>query len=127
MTKPRCRHFDPDALLHDMFEHREAVRGVLQTYLAWQQDLLAQLHAAAQVNDLPRLAHIAHTARGSLSQFRAHASVAHARALEAGCRALDTPEATAATRSIAELVERLSTELEALGAEIAAYLEADEG
>lgn len=126
MTKPPCSHFDPDALLHDMFEHREAVRGVLQAYAAWQQDALAQLHAAAEANDLPRVAHIAHTLRGSLSQFRAHASVAHARALEARCRALDTPEATAPTRSIAELVEALSTELEALGVEIAAYLEADE-
>lgn len=124
MTKPRYTHFDPEALLHDMFNNRAALRSVLQTFAPWQQDALMQLHAAAQAQDQPRLAHVAHTVRGSLSQFRAHASVACARALEARCRGLETQEGT--DRAIAELVTDLSTELEALGVEIAAYLAADE-
>ena len=116
------KHFDPAALRHDLFDSTPALFSVLRTFQPWLADMRQQLRAAVDADDTPQLARTAHTLRGGLAQLRAQAAVDCVRRLEALCK----PGPAAATASDhpgrLALEAELGAELEALGAEIAAFL-----
>lgn len=114
-------HFDPAALRHDLFDSTSALFSVLRTLQPWLADMRQQLRAAVDADDTPQLARTAHTLRGGLAQLRAQTAVDGVRRLEALCK--PGPAAAPSDHpSRLALAAELGAELEALGAEIAAFL-----
>jgi len=117
MNAPCYTHFDPQALLTDLFDSVEIVQTVLSTFGDWHGTAQADLLAAAEAGDAARLARITHTVRGTLSQVHASQAVGIAQLLEKRCKAQDT----AFQPTLAD-IEPLQRELQAVANEIADYL-----
>lgn len=117
MNAPTYTHFDPAALLADLFDSVEIVQTVLSTFGEWHGTAQAELHAAAESGDAARLARITHTLRGTLSQVHANEAVAIAQTLEQRCKSPD-----ASFHPTLSEVEPLQKELQAVADEIATYL-----
>ena len=109
-------HFDPNALLADLFDSVDIVRTVLNTFAEWKDSVHTDLRTAAEDADAVRLARITHTLRGSLAQIHARPALELAQALEARCKG------SAEFRPQATDIEALQRELQALGDEITHYL-----
>lgn len=110
------RHFDPDAVVADLLGNRAALDSVLGIVADWHANTSAELQAAAANDDRPRLARIAHTARGALLQLHARPGVARASELERCC----APDGDAAALHAA--LAALLAELAALAVEAGACL-----
>ena len=109
-------HFDPHALLEDLFDSADIVRTVLDTFTTWKDSVHSELNAAAEHADVVRLARITHTLRGSLAQIHARPALELSQALEARCK-----DPTGFQPQAAD-IEALQRELEALADDIAHYL-----
>ena len=117
MNAPTYTHFDPAALLADLFDSVEIVQTVLSSFRDWHGTAQAELRAAAEAGDAARLARITHTLRGTLSQVHANQAVGIAQALEQRCKAADSSFHPSLTD-----VEPLQTELQSVADEVARYL-----
>ncbi len=109
-------HFDPNALLADLFDSVDIVRTVLDTFVDWNDSVHAELRTAAENADAVHLARITHTLRGSLAQIHARPALELSRALEARCK--NSTE----FRPQAADTEALQRELQAVADDIAHYL-----
>ena len=109
-------HFDPNALLADLFDSVDIVRTVLDTFADWNDSVHAELRAAVENADAAHLARITHTLRGSLAQIHARPALELAQALEARCKGFTEFRPQAAD------IEALQGELRALADDVAHYL-----
>ena len=111
-------HFDPRALLADLFDNHEIVRTVLAAFGDWRSTAEGELRAAAEAGNAPQLARITHALRGTLAQIHATAGADMARALEQRCK---SPAAGFAPGP--SDIGALLQELGAVAGEVADYLE----
>lgn len=117
MHTPRYSHFDPQALLADLFDNAEIVRTVLGTFADWHSGVRNDLHTTAAAGNTERLARIAHTLRGTLAQIHATNAADMATALELRCKTA-APDFQPGLADI----EGLQRELHAVADEVADYL-----
>lgn len=117
MNTPHYTHFDPAALLADLFDSVEIVQTVLSTFADWHGSAQNELRAAAEAGDAQRLARITHTLRGTLSQVHATQAVILAQALEQRCKSAD-----ASFQPGLIDIAPLKQEIQAVADEISAYL-----
>ncbi|ENO86801.1 Hpt domain-containing protein [Thauera linaloolentis] len=117
MHAPRYTHFDPQALLVDLFDNTEIVRTVLGTFENWHSSVQNDLRTAAEAGNTARLSRIAHTLRGTLAQIHAAHAADMATALELRCKA----PAQDFLPGPAD-IEALQRELHAVADEVADYL-----
>ena len=110
-------HFDPQALLADLFDSVETVRSVLCAFENWHGVAQKELQAAAEAGDPVRLASTMHRLRGTLGQLHAARAVKIAQALEQRCKAADDNFQPGHTD-----IEPLQQALQSLADEIAGYL-----
>jgi|JRYH01.1.fsa_nt_gb HPt (histidine-containing phosphotransfer) domain-containing protein len=111
-------HFDPQALLADLFGNREIVRTVLGAFGDWRSTAEGELRAAADAGSAPQLARITHALRGTLAQIHAAAGADMANALEQRCKS-PAPGFVPGRSDIDALLH----ELGAVAGEVADYLE----
>ena len=117
MPQGSYTHFDPQALLHDLFDSEEVVASVLGTFADWHDGAQSDLKAAAASGDAPALARVTHTVRGTLAQLHARSAVEIAQGIESRCKQADTNYHP----SEADIAP-LQQELQAVLAEVKIYL-----
>jgi len=110
-------HFDPQALLSDLFDNRDIVRTVLDGFGDWHRTVAGELRAAAESGDAGQLARISHALRGTLAQIHARAAADMARVLEQRCK---TP--APGFRPGPSDIDVLLRELHAVAGEVVDYL-----
>lgn len=109
-------HFDPTALLKDLFDSVDIIRTVLESFGEWHDSTQIELRTAAETGDAVHLARITHTLRGTLAQIHAKTAVGLALTLEERCKTCAGFQPGPAD------VEPLQHELEAVAGDIVHYL-----
>ncbi len=109
-------HFDPNALLADLFDSVDIVRTVLDTFVDWNDSVHAELRTAAENADAVHLARITHTLRGSLAQIHARPALDLVLALEA------RRKGSTGFRPQAADIQALQRELQAVADDVAHFL-----
>ena len=115
---PTYTHFDPQALLADLFDNREIVGTVLSAFGDWRNTAEHELRAAAEAGNAQQLARVTHTLRGTLAQIHASAGADLARTLEQRCKSSAPPFVPGPSD-----IDALLHELAAVASEVADYLE----
>jgi HPt (histidine-containing phosphotransfer) domain-containing protein len=117
MPEGSYTHFDPQALLHDLFDNKAVVASVLGAFADWHDSAQADLQAAASAGDALALARVTHSVRGTLAQLHSGNAVEIAQRIESRCK-----QDGSVYRPTEADVAPLKHELKAVLAEVKTYL-----